>query len=536
MAIRKIANKERVDKARMDKIKGFVTKGYRYILLREPEPNGLDTYSSLIYFKNMTKDALLERLITSGEYNRLKQNSGQTNSEEMVSIESIKERLKNEEEEEERLEKEKLEEERLEKEKLEKEEVEKERLENEKLERERLEEEKLEEERLEEEKSEGERLKEAMLEASKIATEKKGKKGKDEKSEKKDIDSVRTIANIYEDKIVFVSTWGVNCGIALYTKDLLESLDKLKPGLFTVRNIDTVYSQKGKGKGTGLSSKLIELQHEFGIIPKPPEIGGKVIITWHTIPSDIEKTVKLFESKLNVVAHIVPCEGALEYLKPGVVTMKDVHVVSLGSRLMPLVRKEDARQLLDFDRLGIADKNIGFVFGFQSKNKNYQRLISAARNTGLYLIISGSIHKCGYNSNIVSNEGMTVIDRYLSDAEIDLYALASDILLFDYTIQDHYSSSSALHRIVGAGRPVITVDTNHFSDIDRNIALKFNYQRGLENCIVRALSDHDRLGQLALEYAKRTSREEMAKKRLKIYSKYVDIRGSVATAWEMLRV
>lgn len=522
MAIRKIANKEHIDKARMDKIKGFVTKGYRYILLREPEHNGLDTYSSLIYFKNMTKDAFLERLITSGEYNRLKQNS-----EEMVSLESIKERLKNEEEEEERLEKEILEKERLEKEKLEEERLKKEKLEEEILEKERLEREKLEEERLEEEMSEGERLKKEMLEASRIATEKKEKKGKDEKSEKKDIDSVNT----YEDKIVFVSTWDVNCGIALYTKDLLESLDKLKPGLFTVRNIDTVYGQKGKGStgSTGSTgSKLVELQHEFGFMQKPPEIGGKVIITWHTIPSDIEKTVKLFESKLNVVAHIVPCQGALEYMKPGVVTTKDVHVVSLGSRLMPDIKKEDARQLLDFDKLGLCDKNIGgkkigFVFGFQSKNKNYQRLISAARNTGLHLIISGSIHKCGYNSNIVSNEDMTVISRYLSDAEIDLYALASDVLLFDYTRQDHYSSSSALHRIVGAGRPVITVDTNHFSDIDKNIALKFNYQKGLENCIVRALSDHDRLGQLALEYAKKTSREEMAKRRLEIYSKYVDI-------------
>jgi len=483
MAIRKIAHKGRIEKTKMINIINFVTRSYRDILLREPDPSGLDTYSSLIYYEKMTKDAFLERLIKSNEYNnRFK------GTEDIINLESIKEKYRIEENEQ-----------------------------NERL----------------ESTEDIINLESGMSEKERDISEKNRLNVSTLVIEKSNRELIDALTRNERDKIVFISTWDVNCGIAIYTKDLFESLDKLRPDLFAVRNVNLSYNKGCRSTG----SKLVELQHEFGIMSNPPEISGKVIIMWHTIPRDIDKTIKLFESKLNVVAHIVPCEGALKFLK----SSKDVYVVNLGSRLMPNIKKEDARQLLDFDKLGIKNKKIGFVFGFQSKNKDYQSLLVAAKNTGLHLLISGSIHQCGYNSNVASNKDVTVIGRYLSDAEIDLYALASDILLFYYVKQDHYSSSSALHRIVGAGRPVICCNTNHFNDIREDIdgALIFGDQKGLENCIVKVLSDNDeynRLGRLVLEYAKRTSRKEMAKKRLKIYSKYVDIRGSVATAWEMLRV
>ena len=311
------------------------------------------------------------------------------------------------------------------------------------------------------------------------------------------------------DKIMFVSTWGISCGIAMYTKDLMEDLEKLYPGSFIVRVPDS---------SNRLSGKLVHLQHEFGIMPKVPIVGGKVIITWHSITRNIMSTMMLFESILDVVAHIALTEGAREYIR----TTKDVHIVSLGSKLMNTenIKKEDARKSLGIDNI---QKPIGFVFGFQSPNKNYARLANAARSTGIHLIISGSTHCSGYRSNLFSNEYVTFLNRHLTDEEIDMFALASDILLFDYVTQDHHSSSSALHRTVGSGRPVVCANTKHFGDIreEADGALKFNSHEELDSCIRRALERKEELGNRALEFAKRTSREEVAKRHMELYRKYV---------------
>jgi hypothetical protein len=315
------------------------------------------------------------------------------------------------------------------------------------------------------------------------------------------------------DKIVLVSTWNVKCGIALYTEDLYNEFNKLYPDLFMINPINRGMLQNN------IKAKLTHLQHEFGIMPNPPPVEGKVIMTWHTIPRNMENAIRRFESALDIVAHIALCEGAREYIR----TAKDVHIVSLGSKLMDNnIKKEDAKKIVGLSHI---NKPIGFVFGYQSPNKNYARLTNAARSTGIHLVISGSTHCSGYRSNILNNEHVTFLNRYLTDEEIDMFALASDMLLLDYADQDHYSSSSALHRTVGSSRPIICARTKHFGDIREDVdgALKFSNQEELEKCIRNALERKEELGTKALEFAKRTSREEAAKQHIRIYRKYVDI-------------
>lgn len=317
----------------------------------------------------------------------------------------------------------------------------------------------------------------------------------------------------YKNKVVLVSSWGVKCGIALYTEDLFNNIKELYPNKFEVRSIKSSYN---------LNAKLLHFQHEFGIMPVPPKVSGKVVITWHTAgnfsgKNNMDATIEKLEKLNDVVAHIVTCEGAAEYIK----TSKDVYVVNLGSKLMKPITKQEARSNLGIN----IKKPIGFIFGFQSANKNYLRMISAAKKTNIHLIICSSMHSCGYNATISNNEDITFVEKYLTDDEIDLYASASDILLFDYAKQSHYSSSSALHRTIGAGRPVVCHDTNHFNDIKDELdgALKFKNEKELENCIIKALKNKDELGNRALEYAKRTSREEIAKRHIEIYSKYINL-------------
>lgn len=318
------------------------------------------------------------------------------------------------------------------------------------------------------------------------------------------------VPGIEADKVILISTWGINCGIATYTKYLLEDLNKIAPNSFLVNPINEgMLKHKIKG---GLS----HLQHEFGIIPKPPRMKGKLIITWHTVSKNINDVIKKFESNYNVVAHIVHSECARHDIN----TSKDIWTIPHGSALIPEIGKEEARRLLNIN----IDMPIGFVFGFQSNDKNYQRLIDAARNTDIHLIISGAPHHLMGGVYLTNDKNVTFINRFLTENEVNLYALASDALLFDYTTKDHYSVSGAMHRIIGAGRPIVCSDIRHFNDVRHNYnCLKFKNQSKLEWCIRHALKDSERLGLAAREYAEKTSWEKIAKCHIEIYKRYTDI-------------
>ncbi len=312
------------------------------------------------------------------------------------------------------------------------------------------------------------------------------------------------------DKIVLVSTWKINCGIATYSRYLLDSLEKIIPNSFAVNPIDQgILRYKNMGK-------LTHLQHEFGIVPEPLKIKGKLIITWHTVSKRTEAAIKEYESNSNydVVAHIVHSE----HVRNNIESSKDVWSMPHGSMLIPEMKKEDARRLLGIN----IDMPIGFVFGFQSGDKNYERLINAAKNTGMHIIISGAPHNVASSVNIENDRNVTFINRFLVENEVNLYALASDILLFDYAAKEHFSVSGAMHRIIGAGRPVVASDVRHFSDVEHgHDCLKFKDQEGLEKCIKSALENGKQLGLAAKNYAEKTSWENVAKRHMDIYSRYM---------------
>ena len=315
------------------------------------------------------------------------------------------------------------------------------------------------------------------------------------------------------DKIVLASTWNISCGIATYTRYLFDSLDIIDPNSFAVNPINESIL---KYKSTG---RLIHLQHEFGIVPEPPKINSKLIITWHTVSKHTQEAIKEYESNYDVVAHIVHSE----HIRPDIDSNKDIFSIPHGSMLIPEMKKEDARRLLGIN----IDMLIGFVFRFQSGDKNYERLIDAAKNTGIHLIISGAPHNIARSINIENDKNVTFINRFLVENEVNLYASASDILLFDYVAKDHFSVSGAMHRIIGVGRPIVCSDVKHFSDVEHGYdCLKFKDQEGLEKCIKNALENGEQLGIAAKNYAERTSWAKIARRHIEIYKRYIDINFS----------
>jgi glycosyltransferase involved in cell wall biosynthesis len=244
----------------------------------------------------------------------------------------------------------------------------------------------------------------------------------------------------------------------------------------------------------------------------------------------MEFTLGRFESALNVAGYMVHNQESARTLKRW--TKRDVWVIDHGSMYIPIIGKEDARKMLSMDKtygININDDKIGFVFGFQSPNKNYKELVNVCKKIGMKLVISGARHermnKDILGEGIVNERSIIFLNRFLTDMEVNLYALASDVLLFNYPRQDHYSVSGALHRTIGAGRPCILSNTRHFADVKEpdDGVLKFipGDLGDLERKILEGLDKRDELGQKAREYADNTSWEKVAKRHLDIYSKYV---------------
>lgn len=327
-------------------------------------------------------------------------------------------------------------------------------------------------------------------------------------------------------KIVMVSTWKIKCGIATYTEDLSKSINKICVKERSKNNV-IIYPLNSGICNDSIDGRLVHFQHEYGIIPTVPRSGSKVIVTFHTV-SDMGLTIPDYEKKLNIVGYVVHFIESKAIIEK--YTKKDIWLIPHGSKIIPCANvnmerlKEYARDLLLFDELGITvDEPCAFAFGFQSGNKNLNRLVQACKNTRIKLIISGAVHQSGYKYSINSSDNIVFLNQYLNNMEIDLYALASDLLLFDYAPQNHYSCSGAMHRVVGAGRPVICSRTNHFVDIAENEhCLKFGDQTELESKILEALERKQELGKKAYNYAELTSWEIVARKHMEMYGKILE--------------
>lgn len=336
-------------------------------------------------------------------------------------------------------------------------------------------------------------------------------------------------------------------------------------------DICDIYSINTGTEWDKVNGNIVHIQHEFGIMPHIINSDSKVIVTFHSITKDILETTAKIEEKLKVVGYIVHFNEAKEYIvnakekiemensknksnyelrkekerREGIIDgvkigkrkqekekKIDILVIPHGSKKIPNIEKEKVRELLGFEDMGIRKgEDVAFVFGFQSGNKNFNRLIKACINVGIKIIVSGSVHECGYKNDI-SKEGKEGIEkgnviflgRYLDEVETDLYALGSDILLFDYVPQDHFSCSGALHRVIGSNRPCIVSNTNHFLDVRENDdgVLKFSGQLDLEQKIKEGLERRDELGKKAGEYAERTSWDKVAGMHLDLYRHYIN--------------
>jgi len=311
--------------------------------------------------------------------------------------------------------------------------------------------------------------------------------------------------------ICFVSTYDTDCGIATYTKMLSHAL--IDAG-YRVSILAEVTSEHPASDEIEVDEKGVEVyrcwlrtapawvmaeeildkiqpdiihtQHEWTMIGESaPALRNLLsksnagrIITWHTpdFPTN-QRALSEFmyfdsvcdlhilhnRSKVPIVAS--QCVNGVTHIDHGILKMKTIH----GAR----------------DTIGVASRApLIFTYGFLSGGKGVHTLLKAAVeavNEAPYfeLVAYGGAHpkypthpellqECHAIANL--SDQIHFIPELLSEEDIDLHCQAADYLTFPYegelvTGSAISSSSGAVFRVLGSGKPVIVSDEGRLRDI-----------------------------------------------------------------------
>jgi 2-polyprenyl-3-methyl-5-hydroxy-6-metoxy-1,4-benzoquinol methylase len=327
-------------------------------------------------------------------------------------------------------------------------------------------------------------------------------------------------------QINLVTTIGVKCGIATYSEFLSEAL-KLK------------FPIKSYRKPTEIDVPgLIHVQHEFGIFPHMDELITRQletsygVVTWHTVFRDPGPQVDVYQA-LDAIydGHIVHNALAKKWLSQYV--SKPIFIIPHGSQHIAPVPQRWARR-----DLGLPESmRMVFLFGFAADSKGFAQVAEAASKlTSVEFYISGAIHGVVEEHSEDAHKRITealgpnvhLIGKYLSEEEIDKWAQASDILLFNYNTPPGVSSASgALHRVLWACKPIICTDDNRMVDLTDGLnCLKYKHGDMSEmlRLIVLVLGDKDiykALASGAHDLAHATRWDAIADMHLKAYGQTI---------------
>lgn len=323
-------------------------------------------------------------------------------------------------------------------------------------------------------------------------------------------------------KVNLITTAGVKCGIATYSKFLWEAMGKKFPV--------AIHRNVGDANGSG----MIHVQHEFGIFPHVDELLTRQletcygIVTWHTVFRDPGPQLGVYQAIDAIYdGHIVHSALAKKWLSQYVT--KPIYIIPHGSSEIADRPTEEAKSLLGIP----VDKPLVFLFGFAADSKGFAEVCEVAKRLpDVLFYISGAIHgvveehseDAHAKLKALESNNVVLLGRYLTEEEIDLWACAADVFLFNYKTPPGVSSASgALHRILWAGKPVICTRDTRMSDLEDGIqCLKyshFDYDEMLR-LIDLVLSDHQlakQLGNSAKAFAQRTSWEAVAQLHLDAY-------------------
>jgi polysaccharide biosynthesis protein PslF len=351
------------------------------------------------------------------------------------------------------------------------------------------------------------------------------------------------------------------CGIANFTKDLIDSaskLDNLKSSIIAINEKGAIYDYDRRVKRTidrdnikdyvkaaeyvnSSNIQLLVIQHEFGLYGGNygnhirqflEKVKKPVITTLHTVqpnfdPEAIESLRYIVEKSESI---IVIANAAIDMLKHQGISCKKCVVIPHGC---PSIDYKNNKSIKE--SLGLKGRLVASTFGLISSGKGIEYAIQALPDVIknepriIYLIIGETHPEVRKNEGEKYRNKLTTLinelgleehvkftNRFVTKSELINFLQATDIYLTPYISPNQISSGTLIYAL-GAGKAVVSTPYYHAQEVlahDRGILCNFQDSASIAAGINRLLDEKFRneLQKRAYKYSRRFLWKNVARK------------------------
>ena len=381
-----------------------------------------------------------------------------------------------------------------------------------------------------------------------------------------------------QSRVAYLSTYPPReCGIATFTKDLIDTIDEIngfKPSVIAINEKGAIYDYDRRVKWNiardspedyveaadyvnSSNIGLVNLQHEFGLFGGEygeyikiflEKVKKPVVTTLHTVQQSFNpKAIEVLKCITNRSASIVViAQSATKILRNQGISCKKCVVIPHGCPNIEFVDNNESIK----ESLGLENRLVASTFGLISSGKGIEYAIRALPYVVekepriLYLVI-GQTHPEvrkqegeKYRNRLMKlvselglDEHVRFHNRFLSKRELIKYLQATDIYLTPY-ISPNQISSGTLTYALGAGKAVISTPYFHAQETlanNRGLFCKFKDPVSMAEGIDKLLDESFRknIQKRAYRYSRRFLWTNVARKYIDLFKTVIKNNGCI---------
>ena len=392
--------------------------------------------------------------------------------------------------------------------------------------------------------------------------------------------------------VLYMSTFPPReCGIATFTKDLVDSMDKkfnpaLKSEVLAINdNGSSIYNYDGKvsfqldqtdmeGYTTIAKEindrrdiKIVNIQHEFGIfggnagshlLPFLEKVKKPIVVTFHSVVPNPD------EYKKRIVNHIFRKASAVVVMaKESVRILKEDYDVNDHKKIFFV--PHGVPQVLfnpknSKEKVHLEGRIMLLTFGLMNKGKGIEYVIRALPQIVkkfpelIYLIIGEThpqvrkIEGESYRNSLINlveelglRDNVRFYNKYLTLAEIIAYLNATDIYISP-SLDENQIVSGTLSYALGSGKAIVSTSTAYAREVlskNRGILVDFRNPETIGNAIFMLLSDSklkEEMEKNAYELGRKMIWPNVAAEYLRVFNKVTKLREDTVKKFPAIKL